>query len=477
MKTLEEIFEEGRKPEDIVAELMSCSKQPMPWSELVKLYDEKKHPIKQDPTLRPAEKQSEDGQRDVPAKIAYPAEKIAVRRMVQMAFSIPVKRQYGYNDKDENQKAFVEAVEKVYESVRINGVNMSRMKAYFASCEMATVWYLTDDGGEPHEKYGFPTTAKIRCKSYSPMPSKMSEINQADIYPLFDDSGDLIALSFKYQVDVAGKTIEKFDCLTAKKVYYWSKEDASWTLVEKDNVIGKINAVYLSKAAPIYEGIEDLRNEIEFANSRNSDVVKKNSSPIIVVSGKLLGAPPANGRGREAYQLENGGSVNLLNPALSSTEVKAHINTQKEFISEITQMPNLSMENIKTLGAISGEARKTLLTDSHLKVGEESHAIMWFFDREFSVIKSIVAAMNSKWKSLVNKITCKHIITPFIQNDQDAQTNRLAKQVDTGLLSRRTAISQMDEVADVDDEIKRIREERLDDMEMQRVVDVFEGAS
>lgn len=475
MNTLEEIFAEGRTPEAIIADLCSCSKDAPSWSELIKLYDEKLHPIKSDPTLRPKDKTSEDGQRDVPAKISYPAEKIAVRRMSQMAFSIPVKRIYSTTTDEE--KKFAEAIEMVYDSVRIDGVNMKRMKAYFASCEMATVWYLTDEGGEVHEKYGFSTTAKIRCRSYSPMSSKMSRISQAEIYPLFDGTGDLVALSFRYEMSIGGKSVEKFDCFTAHKAYYWTRDEGGvWTVDEKDIVIGKIPAAYINSPSAIYEGIEDFRNEIEFSNSRNSDVIKKNSSPIIVVSGEIVGAPPANGRGREAYQLKNGGSVNLLNPAMSSDQVKMHIGTQKEFISEYTQMPDLSMENIKGLGAMSGEARKTLLTDAHLKVGEESHDIIWFLDREFSVIKSMLATIHPVWKGLVNKVSCKHVITPFIQNDQTAQTDRLAKRVDGKLLSRRSAIGQFEDVADVDEELKRIQEETMADIEAQRVGNVFEGA-
>lgn len=473
MNTLEEIFAEGRKPEDIIADLCSCSKDVPAWNQLVQLYDESKHPIKSDPTLRPLDKISEDGQRDCPAKISYPAEKIAVRRMVQMAFSIPVKRLYATTNEEE--KKFADAIENVYKAVRIDGVNMKRMKAYFASSEIATVWYVTDNGGEKHEKYGFPTSARIRCKSYSPMPSSMSKISQADTYPLFDDTGDLIALSFKYSVNVNGNDIERFDCFTAHKAFYWTNGEEGWKAEERENVTGKILAAYMSSPSVIYDGIQDFRNEIEFSNSRESDVVKKNSSPIIVVSGDLVGAPPVNGRGREAYQLKNGGNVSLLNPAMSADQVKTHINTQKEFISEVTQMPNLSMENIKGLGAMTGEARKSLLADAHLKVGEESHDIVWFLDREFSVIKSILASINPSWKNLVNRVTCDHIITPFTQNDQTSQTDRLAKRVDSRLLSRRSAIEQFDDVSDVDEEIKRIESESAADLAAQRSVDVFEA--
>lgn len=138
-------------------------------------------------------------------------------------------------------------------------------------------------------------------------------------------------------------------------------------------------------------------------------------------------------------------------------------------------MPNLSMENIKGLGAMTGEARKSLLADAHLKVGEESHDIVWFLDREFSVIKSILASINPAWKSIVSRVTCDHIITPFTQNDQTAQTDRLSKRVDSRLLSRRSAIQQFDDVADVDEELNRIKEEMAADMEAQRAVSVFES--
>ena len=63
----------------------------------------------------------------------------------------------------------------------------------------------------------------------------------------------------------------------------------------------------------------------------------------------------------------------------------------------------------------------------------------------------------------------------FIQNDQTAQTDRLSKRVDSRLLSRRSAIEQFDDVADVDEEIKRINEEMTADMEAQRAVSVFES--
>lgn len=477
MKSLEEIFAPGRTPDQIISDMGSYSKDIPSWGELKKLYEPKQHPIVSDSTLRPKEK-TKNGVRDIPAKISYPAEKIVTRRMVQMAFTIPVKRVYGgYEPNDKVAAAFADAIESVYKANRINGVNKNRMRAYFAACEAATIWYVKETD-EEHTTYGFSTNAKIKCRSYSQMDKKFSKIDEASIYPLFDDDGDMVALGFKYDVQVSGKAVAHFDCFTADMVYYFTSKDGGWDREEKVNVLKKIPGAYCCRPEPIYADVGDNRSEIEFANSRTSDVVKKNAAPVIVLKGTLVGGDaPSSESGREAYQVTGeGAGVDYLQSPMNIEQTTKHINTQKQMIAEITQLPDLSLENIKGLGAISGEARKTLLTDAHMKVGEESDEIIWFFDREFSVLKSLVASLNEEWEPYVNTLTCTHTITPFVQNDKAAQTDVLVKQVDGGLKSRRTAMAEMGDYDNVDDEMDIIDQERAASAEANRMVDLFEGA-
>jgi len=477
MKPLEEIFAEGRTPDEIITDMSSYAKDIPTWGELRKQYEPKEHPIKSDSSLRPKEK-TKNGIRDVPAKICYPAEKIVTRRMVQMAFTIPVTRVYGgFEPNDTKAKEFADAIEKVYKANRINSVNKNRMRAYFAACEAATVWFITETEDE-HTTYGFSTNAKIRCRSYSQMDKKFSKIDEATIYPMFDDSADMVALGFKYSVQVSGNVVEHFDCYTADKAYYYTSKDGGWDRIEKVNLLGKIPAAYCNRPEPIYADIEDNRNEIEFTNSRTSDVVKKNSAPIIVLKGTLVaGDAPSSDTGREAYQVTGeGAGVDYLQSPMAIDQTTRHINTQKQMIAEITQLPDLSLENIKGLGAISGEARKTLLTDAHMKVGEEADEIIWFFDREFSVLKELVASLNEEWKPYVHTLTCQHNITPFVQNDKAAQTDVLVKQVDGGLKSRRTAMAELGDYDNVEDEIAIIDQEQEAESERERVTNIFEGA-
>lgn len=474
MKTIEEIFAEGRPAVEIIEDLQSYYKTCPAWAELSKNFEPTKHPIKSDPTLRPKDK-VKNGKVEKAAKLTYAAEKIATRRMTQMAFSIPVKRQYVYDHDNEEHKAFVDAIEKVYSSVRIDGVNAKRMFAYFGACEVATFWYIVDTG-EEHNKYGFATTAKIRTRSYSPMPSKYSGITQACIYPLFDDFDDLIALSVSYDTMSGNKPIKHFDCFTADNVYYFKQEDGDWTYVVVENATNKIPAMYISRQSPVYDDISDDRNEIEFTMSRNSDSIRKNSNPIMKVSGELIGEKPVGDTAREVYQMKQGGDINLISPSLTTQNAKEHIDMLKMMIEESTQLPNLSMENVKSLGAISGESRKTLLTDAHLRVKNESHDIVWGFDREFNVIKSLLCKINLKWEGIKDEVTCQHIITPFIQNDLAASIDNYTKACGEVVMSQKTAIEQLGLVEDAEAELEAIREEETQRQSQNQISDIFSGA-
>lgn len=471
MKTVEEIFNGERTPDEIITILKSQKKSCPGWSDIEKDFDPKKHPIVADPSLRPDEKTDERSKkRELPAKLTYPVEQIATRRMTQMAFAIPVKRVYNKTE-DQEEKNFQKAIESVYDSVRINGVNSRRFYAYFGGCEMVTIWFAVETK-EAHDMYGFSCNAKIRCRSFSPMPNKFSKIAQASVYPYFDDNDDLIVLSVHY-VDKNGVT--HFDAYTDSMQYSYVFGAEGWSIEENPIPIGKIPGAYINRPLPIYYGVSDNRNDIEFTLSRDSDILRKNASPIIKVVGELLGTPLVGDYATKVVRVKDGGDVGVMSPPLTTNDAKTHVDMLKQINEEVLQLPDLSMENVKGLGAQSGEARKTLLTDAHLKVGDESADIIEFLDREFSVIKNILAVLNPRWKQYVYTTTCDQIITPFIQNDTSTDINNFSKAAGT-LISQRTAIEMTGLVSDADAEMEAINQEKAAEAERQRAVDLFEGA-
>jgi len=69
--------------------------------------------------------------------------------------------------------------------------------------------------------------------------------------------------------------------------------------------------------------------------------------------------------------------------------------------------------------------------------------------------------MNTKWKNKTSSVNVKHKITPFIQNDEDAEITKITKA--TGgepIASRITAIKRLAWVKDVEAENALIEKEQ-----------------
>lgn len=456
---LEDVIKEDSIQEKIDA-LKQKSIQVESWGKLVKEYDPTRHEIMRDQVTR-KDKYRKDGVEKA-ARVTYGQQKMFARRMTQMAFAIPVKREYDIDDSKES-KEIATAIEKIYNRSRIDAVNVNRMHAYFAACEICTVWYAVE-GDDYNEDYGFKTKFKLRSMSYSPMHKKFSRIEQANLYPLFQD-GDMIAMSFEYTRKENGEDVDYFETYTASKHYLWKKAKSGWEEAQKvENVIiMKIPGSYLWRPMAIWEDTTNNTKEIEYTLSRQSDILRRNSAPVLAVEGLIQGKDTAADESREVYKVENGGSVNYVTWQQQIDAMKFYVSELKRNTEEELQLPNLSLENVKGLGAMSGEARKTLLTDAHLKVGYESGEIIEFLDRECNVIKAFLEKMNTKWAGKTSKVGVEHTITPFIQNDEMADIEKIMKV--TGgepIASQRSGIRQLNWVAEdkIDEELKQIQYEQ-----------------
>ena len=464
---------------EIISRLKYCKKMlciPL-WEKLKDEYYPQRHRIIVDKEFWP-DKGTKLKPKPVP-RITYGLQKLATRRMTQMAFSIPVERIY-YTGEDAEMKEIESAMEKIYQCCRIDTVNIKRMRKYFAGCEIATVWYAVE-GKEIHTKYGFPTKYKLRCKTYSPMDGY-------ELLPFFDEFDDMLGFGFKYKkleheggVDME---VEYFEFYTDKQHFICRLNGSSYEEVKKENIsILKIPLSYIYRHAPIWEDQTKNNDEIELALSRESRILDKNSAPLVQVAGKILGSDKKDDSGkgsredddaRKVFNVENGGSVSYVTWQQSVEAMKFFISELKKNAEEELQLPNLSMENVKGLGAISGEARKTLLTDAHLKVGDEKGDIVEFLDRECNVIKAFLGIMNPKWKNKINSLEVEHVVTPFIQNDEEAKINKITKA--TGgktVASRRTGVKMLGWVKDVDEELNQIQHEEEKEAQNRSIEDVF----
>lgn len=417
MEDIKTILDSSRPAGDIIADLRKKSVYVPEWDALLNDYEPTLHRIVKDTNTR-KDKIRQDGIVEKASRIHIGLEKLLTRRMTEFMFAIPVRRVYHNIETNGTRQQIAKAIEGIYKYARINSENIKRGNAYFASCEVFTIWYTVE---RPNTLYGFPSRYKLKCKTYSPMDG-------VRLYPLIDELGDMQAMSFEYRKRVADEEVIFFETYTADMHYKWRQQGEDLEQVRAERVvIQKIPGVYVWRPVPTWHGLSYLRDEIEYTLSRNSDVIAYNSAPILMVSGSIQGKED-KGEGRRVYRVENGGKVDYVSWQQAIEALKYHVSTLTGLFWSQAQMPDISFENMKSLGNIGFDARQTLLTDAHLKVGDESGAWIEAFERECSVIKAFLKQMNISWASEIDNVEVEHVITPFIQRDEDAMTDRLIKQ-------------------------------------------------
>lgn len=403
---------------DIIASLKERTTPPVSWETIRTEYEPSLHKIVEDRQGR-RDKIHPDGRKDTAARLSIGLEKLLAKRMTEFTFAIPVKRIYSNTGTDEG-KAIAKALERIYTTAHIDSENKRRGLSYYASCEILSVWYVKK---ETHNLYGFPCNYKLKCRTFSPMDG-------VSLYPLIDERGEMYAMSFEYRRKIKDEWVSYFETFTSDKHFIWKYgEKGEWgTVVEADPItIGKIPAVYLFRPRPVWDGLSPLREDLEYTMSRNSDVVAYNCAPILKVAGSIIGEE-VKGETRRVYRVSEGGDVSYVSWSQSVSALQYHVDSLLKLFWTQAQMPDISFDNMRGLGNIGFDARRTLLTDAHLKIGDESGAWVEFLERECSVIKAFLKKLNVSFKEEdIDSVMAEHIITPYIQEDETLTISNISK--------------------------------------------------
>ena len=428
---------------DVIIEALKRKSVCVPsWDKLIKDYEPKEHEIVTDTVTR-KNKVKTDGSVEKASRIYLGLEKLLTRRMTEFTFAIPVKRVYHNIEDNETRQSIAKAIEAIYKYARIDAENIRRGNAYYAACEICTIWYAVE---KPNSLYGFRSKFKLKCNTYSPMDG-------VSLYPLFDER--------EYTKKILDKEITYFETYTANKHYKWKQENnRSWEEVTNEPIVlMKIPAIYAYRDSAIYADLSYIRKEIEYTLSRNSDVIAYNSAPILKVAGGMQGKED-KGESRRVFRVENGGDVSYVSWAQSIEALKYHVETLTNSFWSQSQMPDISFEKMKNLGNIGYDARQTLLTDAHLKVGDEAGNWLELLDRESSIVKAFLSLMNVQWKEEIDNVDVENIITPFIQNDEKNEIEKLTTaNGGKPILSQLESIKALGYSNDPEATLKQIQEE------------------
>lgn len=420
-------------------------------------YDPKKHPV-MDKQIYP-DIVRDDGVERV-TRITLSFQKLAATRMSELCTGIPVKRVY--KPENEKQKLAAAVIEKIFDRNRINSVNTKRCKQLFAGCEIFTLWYAVK---QQNNLYGVNSPIKLRCRTFSPMLGD-------ELYPFFDEYGDMTAMSIGYTRKVGRKNVQYFDTYTDgedSRHIKWSNDGGDWAVVEDEKTtLLKIPGVYAWRPMPIWEDTSRNVYEMEWSLSRNGNYLRENSKPKFVVCADAViqygDEKSPNKEFKAVSQFPSGAKAEYVTWQQATESLKFHIETLRSLYFTQLQLPDWSYEKMSQQ-ALSGESRKQMFIDAELKVGDESGDLIEFFDREVNVVKAYAKlVMGGAYHADIDALPVENIITPYRITDEKERVERLmTANGNKPIMSQRESIEEYGHSDNVDQTLKEIKEEETAD--------------
>ena len=389
--------------------------------------------------------------REKVARIAVALQRKIINTSVSFVLGTPVT--YEATATTDNEQLAVNALRKIIKSVKAKSFDRKVARAIFGFKECAEVWY-TVEGDRQHNKYGFETKFKLRCKMISPA-------NGYTLYPYFDETGDMVAFSYKYSVKSDDKTVDYFETYTSENQFRWQRGENGYELMEgfpKPNPIGKIPVVYGYQDYYETEDVNALIDRLELLLSNFADTNDYHASPKIFVTGTINGWSK-KGESGAVIEGEDGATMQYVSWQNAPDSVKLEIETLLKLIYSITQTPDISFDTIKGLN-VSGVALKLMFMDAHLKVQDKSEIFDDYFTRRANILLAFIGMMNNKVKSEAESLEVEPVITPYmITDDMETLEYWITANGNKAVISQEESVEKAGLTSDAKATMSKINEE------------------
>lgn len=341
--------------------------------------------------------------------------------------------------------------------------------------QAAKLYYSVDTKDASH--WGGLSSVKKDFKLQILSPSKGD-----NLLPVFNSRGELVYFGRGYKrtpdlLEVmaqggsefdATKEIECLDIYSAEKLYRFEKGEGvagelsggGWTLVGSvDLPYGKLPIIYYSKDKPIWANVQPLIERLETCLSDLSDANSYNASPLLAFLNVKGAQAQAKGEQGKAVSIEGDkADVKYVTWDQVINAVEFEVGQLVNFIYSLTQTPNISFEEMKELGDLSGVAFDRIFIDAHLAARTEIEGGYGeLIQRGINLEKALLASMEVSLRSAFGDLSVTFEAPHFKLEDVDADVSLAIKAKDGGLISQETAIGISGLVTNVQEEIERIK--------------------
>lgn len=300
---------------------------------------------------------------------------------------------------------------------------------------------------------------------------KLLENSKGAMTPYFNSSGDMIAFMWEYESNLNDKKVNNIEIWDKEKRHYLNDANGTLGYASKPLPHGfdRIPVVYDSQKEPEWYKVKSPIDRNELALSKLGDSNDYSGHPILVTEGVVENMPLKSESGKHfnipiKIDPETGkeikGSASFLEATTAPESNKLELDKLEDAIAYGSGVPNLSLEKLKSLGNVAEKTVKLMFLATDIKASLKQSATRTFIERCLNIIisgvtKTTNTAMIKDEPGLYYEIQFNTILP----SDIAETVTTVTAAVEGKVMSQKTAISILDLVEDVDEELKLIEEE------------------
>lgn len=378
-----------------------------------------------------------------------------------------------YIDSETVQKNKIsKEIERLWKVNRIDSILQDAISKKKSELQCAVLFYIKDIGEQSmiNRLIGVNPKRDIKIDLLKNEDGVMT--------PYFDSFGNMEGFMWQFTVKKSGKTRNFAWIYTDKLLYKVEEEDNGTAKVEKTNHgFNKIPVVYFSQPYPEWHIIREMIDRYEVAMSKLGASNDYSGHPILMLYGEVLNAPDKDEDGKalrfnikeddDTGKIKHG-DAKFLTHDNAPESVGLELEKLEKFIYSLSSTPDLSLENLKGIGDISGKAIRLMFMDAIIKAKMNEGSNRTSIERIISVFMSgLVTTVSPNLKSEAEKTYFDVKFNSILPNDLTEDILTYVQAVNAKILSQREAIKVMGIAENVDRELEEIRKESAERQESE----------
>lgn len=291
--------------------------------------------------------------------------------------------------------------------------------------------------------------------------------------PYFDVDGDMILFMWQYQTkNIDDKSVNNVEIWDKKDKHHFTDESGSFVLKSKlQHGFDRIPIVYVSQDEPEWFVVKEMIDRIEVTLSKLGASNDYSAHPLLKIFGEIADMPqrddsgkilrfPINPDPNDPTKFLPHGNAEFAVAANAVESQKLEIESLLNLIHYISSTPNISFDNLKGLGAMSGTAIRLVFLDAILKsvLNEPENRTM--IERMLNILVSgVVNVTNTALKKEAELLYFDIEFNSILPDDVKEAVDMVNSAVTSGTMSKKTAIEILAFKDDVEQEMKDIEQD------------------